>query len=101
MFGSGGRAFRVSSDRAKKGLDVRDDVARPHAAVASHLERSLMEKAIRLQNQEEEKALLGRFDRVLRSLRDQFGVRAISRGGMLRISGSDESVENAFITLNR
>ena len=30
-----------------------------------------MEKAIQLQSQEEEKVLLGRFDRVIRSLRDR------------------------------
>jgi len=60
-----------------------------------------MEKAIQLQSQEEEKVLLGRFDRVLRSLRDLFGVRAISRGGLLKLSGSDESVESAFTALTQ
>lgn len=60
-----------------------------------------MEKAIQLQSQEEEKVLLGRFDRVIRSLRDLYGVRAISRGGLLKLSGSDDSVESAFTALTQ
>jgi phosphate starvation-inducible PhoH-like protein len=60
-----------------------------------------MEKAIQLQSQEEEKVLLGRFDRVIRSLRDLFGVRAISRGGLIKLSGSDDSVESAFTALSQ
>ena len=55
-----------------------------------------MEKAIQLQSQEEEKLLLGRFDRVIRSLRDLFGAhtyRRVDRDGVFHTRWSSDRVE--------
>jgi phosphate starvation-inducible PhoH-like protein len=54
-----------------------------------------LEKVLRLQGAAEERILLGKRDRHLKTIRRAFDVKLIARGGLLRISGDDSKVEAA------
>lgn len=54
-----------------------------------------LEKRIKLENIEEERALLGGRDAVIKMLREKYGVSVVSRNGFLKIEGADRAVDSA------
>jgi phosphate starvation-inducible PhoH-like protein len=59
------------------------------------------EKRVKLENIEEERALFGRNDQVIKKLRERFGVKVVSREGSLRITGEAPAVEEAHSALTQ
>jgi len=54
-----------------------------------------MEREIKLNSDEEARAIFGHHDENLKAIEDKFSVKIVARGGHLRISGGDSKVENA------
>jgi phosphate starvation-inducible PhoH-like protein len=58
-----------------------------------------MEKSIHLRNHEEARAIYGERDRYLKMIRNHYDVRIFARDGVVRVSGEEEGVLEAYSTL--
>ncbi len=60
-----------------------------------------MEKLIKFENTDEERALFGRGDKVAKRIREEFGVVMVSRNGHIKVEGTQEPVETACDVVNQ
>jgi len=58
-----------------------------------------MEKTIQLRNHEEARAIYGEKDRYLKMIRNHYDVRVFARDGVIRVSGEEAGVLDAYSTL--